>query len=272
MEMIANSLYRTWIGLNNGFIGADPDNPKSGFVLMAKRDYSMFKSDIVLRCDTLELPDEVWPLFRKEDRIKILTRNYLDPILWQEGLNRLRDRKYQIARTTPVGWFFPKAFLFQFHHSKTKAKIPTGGGCLIGFVLIWFNDEWHLHIFSRMTEVTINLLADMYFIQSLIKKLINEGDLRKVDFPHLDTVWNIALANQKRDRVPMFLLFTDGDDQVKRFMRSESSTRWHRIIKEYFWDTFIYPEKVNWAQRKRWTDKFLENTKVDWRKLKNESK
>ena len=266
MEIVGSTLYDTWIGLNNAFIRTNPDNSLGEkFILMARRDYAMFKSNIVLKCDSLWLPDKEFFLFKKEKRIQLLHKRYLDPVIWQEGVDRLTANKYQNPR------FYPKSFLFQFHH---RGKIsPTGGGCLVAFILYWFDSSWHLHVFSRMTEITINLLADMYFIQSLILDLINDKHLQGVkNFPLLDTIWTFTLTNQKRDRIPPYLLYTGGDSAVKKFMSAKPKNRWQKCIQDNFWDTFIYPEKVNWAQRLRWTNKFLENTKIDWRKLKNENK
>lgn len=264
MEIIGNSLYDTWIGLNNAFIKTDPDNSLGEkFILMARRDYAMFKSNIVLKCDSLQLPDKEFFLFKKEKRIQLLSRKYIDPVLWEEGVDRLKAKKYQNPR------FYPKAFVFQFHYQGRVS--PTGGGCLVAFVLSWFDSNWHLHVFSRTTEVTINLLADMYFIRFLVSDLINKGYLQGVEFPLLDTMWTFSLANQKRDRIPPYLLYTQGDSGVKKFMFAKPKNRWQKCIQDNFWDTFIYPEKITWEQRKRWTDKFLENTKIDWRFL-SESK
>lgn len=258
MEIRGYSLYDIWEEINLRFLLANPDNKWEDFSLLKGRNYSIFKSDITLRCCSLRLPENVHPLFEKERRIKLLTRKYIDETLWEEGLRGLR-------RATS----FPKSFLFQFRLSNPKLETGKGGGCLIGLVLSWVNDEWNLHIYSRITEITINLLADMYFIRFLIKKLIEDKDLQKVKFPILNTIWNIALVNQKRDRVPLFILFSNGDESVKNFMLAPSNTRWQKVIKEHFWDIFIYPEKINWAQRKRWALKFQEVTSYDWKEIKN---
>lgn len=258
MEIRGYSLYNVWKAINMRFLGGDPDkNTEDAFSLIESRNYSIFKSDITLRCNTLILPENTYPLFKKERRIRILTRKYFDEDLWNEGVRGLRNASS-----------FPKSFLLQFRLSNPKLETGKGGGCLIAIVLSWVNERWNLQIFSRVTEVTVNLLADMYFIQSLIKKLVDDGDLPGVKFPTLRTTWDIALANQKRDRVPLFLLFNFGDIMVKQFMLSKPSNRWQKVIIDHFWKTFIYPEKINWAQRKRWALKFQELSQMDWTIIK----
>lgn len=271
MEINGYSLHNVWREINMKFLGGDPDrNVTDGFFLMKGRDYAIFKSDITLRCHTLILPEDVYPLFRKEKRIKVLTNKYLDKTLWEYGLEGLRNAKRTMGDKTSTG-FFPRSYLLQFKLSNPKLETGKGGGCLIGIVLSWVNDRWNLQIFSRITEVTINLLADMYFIQALIRELVNEGDLPGVTFPTINTVWSIALANQKRDRVPLFLLFCYGDEFVRGFMLSKpTNNRWQEVIVNHFWKIFIYPEKINWAQRKRWASKFKELSQIDWTLIKEE--
>lgn len=268
MEIDGYSLHNVWKAINMRFLGGNPDyTGKDGFFLMKGRDYSIFKSDITLKCHTLILLEDVYPLFKKERRIKILTNKYLDAALWKYGLEGLRNAKRIMGDKTSTG-FFPKSYLLQFKLNNPNLETGKGGGCLIGIVLSWVNNRWNLQVFSRVTEVTINLLADMYFIQALIKELVNEGDLPGVTFPTINTVWNIALANQKRDRVPLFLLFTQGDIGVKDFMLSKPTNRWQKVIVDHFWKIFIYPEKINWAQRKRWALKFQELSQMDWTIIK----
>lgn len=259
MKIQGHSLYNVWRGVNMKFLSV-----KSGEGLfLPNRDYAIFGSGITLRCDSLTLPQGVSPLFDVERRIKLLTRKYINESLWNAGVEGLREMKH----TTSTGPF-PKSFLLQFQLSNPNLETGKGGGCLIGLVLSWVNNKWNLHVYSRITEITINLLADMYFVQSLIRKLVYEGDLKRVDFPILNTTWNFALVNQKRDRVPIFLLFNWGDGFVREFMLSEPTNHWQKVIIEHFWKTFIYPEKVNWAQRKRWSLKFLELSELDWNKVK----
>jgi len=260
MEINGHSLYNVWRGVNMKFLSANSLDKgfKNDFYLPKGRDYSLFQSDVTLRCDSLFLPDDVHPLFKIERRIKNLLHKYLvDEDLWKKEVEGLRGATN-----------FPKSFQFQFHLSNPKLETGKGGGCLIGMTLSWVNDRWNLHVYSRVTEVTINLLADMYFIQFSIKKLIEEGDLKKIEFPRLNIIWNFALANQKRDRVPLFLLFNYGDTFVRDFMLSEPTNRWQKTVVDHFWNIFIYPEKVNWAQRKRWSLKFLEASHVDWKTMK----
>lgn len=261
MEIEGRSLYEVWKRVNMKFLSASSLDKgfKNDFYLPKGRDYSLFKSDVTLRCDSLALPSFVFPLFDIERRIKLLTRKYLvHEDLWKKEVEGLRGATS-----------FPKSFQFQFHLSNSKLETGKGGGCLMGMILSWVNDRWNLHIYSRVTEVTINLLADMYFIQDLIRRLIKEGDLKKIEFPELNTIWNFALANQKRDRVPMFMLFSYGDEFVRDFMLlCKPTNRWQETIVDHFWNIFIYPEKVNWAQRKRWSLKFLETSHIDWRTMK----
>jgi hypothetical protein len=257
MQIKGDNLWEVWKNINFHFIGADPD-VHNGFYLPKGRDYTLFKSDFTLRCRSLGgLPENVYPLFEKERRIKLLTRKYLNESLWEEGVRGLR-------RATS----FPKSFLLQFRLSNPKLETGKGGGCLIGLVFSWIEGKWNLHVYSRVTEVTVNLLADMYFIQFLIKRLIEDGDLQGVEFSSLNTIWNIALVNQKRDRIPLFFLFAYGDGAAEGFMLDIPHGRWQRTVKKHFWDIFIYPEKINWAQRKRWSLKFKETSHRDWPKIK----
>ena len=266
MEITGHSLYNVWRGVNMSFINMNCEG-----LFLPRRDYAIFGTDVILRCNSLTLPQGVSPLFNVEKRIKLLTRKYINKDLWEAGVQGLRTMKYRENTSTGL---FPKSFQLQFQLSNPNLETGKGGGCLIGLVLSWVRGKWNLHIYSRVSEITINLLADMYFVQSLIRKLVYEGDLKKIEFPILNTTWNLALVNQKRDRVPIFLLFNYGDAFVRDFMFSKLTNPWQKRIIDHFWKVFIYPEKVNWAQRKRWSLKFLELSQKDWKMVKaiNESK
>lgn len=266
MEIIGYNLHEVWKRVNMNFISMGGNG-----LFLPRRDYAIFGLDVTLRCSCLTLPENVSPLFDIEKRVKLLTRKYINKELWEAGVKGLRTMKYRENTSTGL---FPKSFQLQFQLSNPNLEAGKGGGCLIGLVLSWVRGKWNLHVYSRVSEITINLLADMYFIQSLIKGLTEAGDLKKIEFPILNTTWNLALVNQKRDRVPIFLLFNYGDVFVREFMLSKTPNPWQEIIIDHFWKVFIYPEKVNWAQRKRWSLKFLELSQKDWKMVKaiNESK
>jgi hypothetical protein len=195
-------------------------------------------------------------------RMTLLGNRYIDPELWQEGVERLVARRSRMARTNPLSFVIP------FHRRATsERKVPAGGGCLQTITFIWVNGRWELHVALRASEITARLIADMLFVKRSVNAIVEEVNFKKWE-PKTRIVWDIALASQMKYLVPLYVLFAEGEGQViNEYTSGKPEGIWQNIIWEHFWDTFIYPERITWAQRRKWSEKFLEMTSAPWAKL-----
>jgi len=248
MRLTAKTAYEAWQKLNHVFLADD-----SGSMIMPGRDFSHAKYNVQLRVTNgFGLPDDPPPFFNMERRLKTLETRYIDPDLWKEGVERLLARRDRATGT------YPNTFLVQFHRRETRErKVPAGGGCLVSLNFTWFKKRWHLHVLSRASEITARLLADMYFVERAVNRVIEEAQVRKWDPDNLIIDWTLLLPSQMKYMVPIFLLFVEGEEAIKSMMVDPPLNDWHKIVQEHFWKEFIFPEKIKWAQRRKWSEKFL---------------
>lgn len=256
MQIKAPTLYEAWKGINNSFINDDP----SDAMLMPGRDFSFVKYNIELDAQGFGLPETPPPLFNKDRRVKLLEKRYIDPYVWDEGINRLIERRDRSTGSQP------NSFLMLYHRRDTnERKVPAGGGCLVSLNFTWWNKGWHLHILSRASEITNRLLGDSYFVKHSVDKIIEATGLKKWDPENVHITWNLLLPSQMKYMVFHFLLYTEGVEVLKDFVTSPPKNAWQEVVIEHFWKEFIHPEKISWAQRRKWSEQFIKETpEVNW--------
>lgn len=263
------TLYEAWRNLNDQVLLEWPDEAflLAGRELPKGREFSYMTYNCQLTTEGgfgLD-PEVTKPFLDPERRIKLLRSRYIDPPLWQEGIDRLELKRRNLGG--------PMSYVFPFHRPATSA--PTGGGCLISVVLSWYDKKWRIHVMSRASEITIRLLGDMYFVKRMVDEIIEEVPIR--NWPGTDNVpidWTLLLCSQMKHVMPFYLLITKGEQWVKKAVTGKAplllgeppNLRVQGMI-DYFWELTLHPEVITWAQRRRWSEKFLEYAQKDWAKL-----
>lgn len=273
MLIEANNMYEAWIRLNEEFMVL----PTSEGMHIPNRDYTRIVWPVRLHiCCGFGFNAEVdgydWlPRFYMDypRRIKLLANRYIDSDLWEEGIVRLkaRERRFQLKN--------PLSFVIQFHRRRTQErKVPAGGGCMTQVTFVWIDGRWALHVSLRASEVTAALIGDIAFVEWITRRVREEVRMKNWDEGNLEIIWDIALASQMKSITPLFLLFTGGDENVwhNLFKDTRGLNEWHASVINHFWDTFIYPEKITWHRRQKWSNRFLELTEIDWRNAKEKWK
>ncbi|MDE2098832.1 MAG: hypothetical protein KGL39_16385 [Patescibacteria group bacterium] len=256
MRIRADTLYDAWVRLNQKFL----DKPEDDAWLIPGRDFTNTRYNVQLHGEHGFQMPLVAPWWQKERRITLLEKRYIDPDLWDEGVNRLIERRDHMAGSQPGN------FSIMFHRRPTKErKVPSGGGCLISINFTWFKGRWNLHVLSRASEITYRLLADMYFLQYSVERAVAESNLKKWNPDDFTIDWTLLLPSQMKSMAPIFLQHVGGDEAVRRYMTWLPLHDWQRTVQAHFWGEFIYPEKITWAQRRKWSNLFFDETKADWR-------
>jgi len=256
------TLYETWLKLNDDFLFTMTDDEflLAGRELPRGRDFSYMTYNITLSAKGFGLPESN-PFMKQDRRIKLLRGRYVHDILWKEALQRLKEKGTKSSQG-------PMSYVMPFYRTKST---PTGGGCLISLVFSWYNKSWKIHIMSRASEITIRLLGDMYFLESMVKEVLEEVPLKNWPGDNLQIDWTLLMCSQMKHVMPYYLLHTRGEDFVREYMLAEPQHLRHLGIIEYFWGDGVHPERVKWMQRRKWTDKFLkEANHTDWAGLAQE--
>lgn len=251
----SNGLYEAWKSLNDEFLFSWGDDQ----FLIAGRDLPPRResSSVTYGCEIsgigFNLP-EAQPFVGVDRRIRLLRGRYVDPTLWNESLNRLDLKKKNLGG--------PMSYVFPFHRAATGA--PTGGGCLISVTLSWYRKSWRIHVMSRASEITIRLLGDMYFIQHMVDEIIEQIPLK--NWPEKPPInWHFLMCSQKRYVIPYYLLHTRGEAFVLDYMTDPKPKNLrHSGVQEYFWDSIVHPERVTWVQRRKWSEKFMRDSTLEW--------
>ena len=250
------TMYDCWLALNDSFIKQDP----SSAMLMPGRDFSLAKYHVTMHATQgFGVPDTIPPFFSPEKRIGLLAKRYIDPEFWDPGIARMLERRDRLTSS------YPSTSVIMFNRRETtERKVPAGGGCLISINFTWYQKQWHVHILSRASEITVRLLGDIMFLEYCVNKAAHEAQLKKWDPKNLHITWTLLLPSQMKYMVPLYLLHTKGMDAVHEFMTQRSHHAWMATIQEHFWNEFIFPEKISWAQRRKWSEKFLDVAELDW--------
>lgn len=264
MLLQRNTIWDCWKAINEEFIFGSP----AGAAVFPGRDFSFVRYDVTLHAtngfgvpNSFRLPDGTTkahiPLFPGQKRLDMLANRYIYPPFWDEAIARMAAKK--------VGSKQPSSFLLQFYRRETvERKVPSGGGCLVGINFTWFEKAWHVHILSRASEITARLASDIYFADQCVRKVVKEASLRHWDPKNLDIRWTLLLPSQMKYMTPLYLLLNYGDRVVEEYMGMPAENDWQRIVQEHFWTTVIYPERISWAQRRKWAEKFLSWSNIDW--------
>jgi len=264
MLIEANNLFEAWIKLNEQFMMLSPEHGMH----IPSRDYTRIVSPVRLHVccgfgfDGSEDLHLLPPFYANyENRIKLLSKRYIQSDLWEEGIGRLQARQSRFQLKNPL------SFVLQFHRrATTERKVPAGGGCLTQLTFIWINGRWSLHVTLRASEITAALMGDLVFVEYITRRVCEEVRMKNWDSNELEIVWDIALASQMKAIIPLFLLYTGGDENVWRQMFKDPDTlnEWHGSVVQHFWDVVIYPERITWHQRRRWSTKLLAASGLDW--------
>ena len=131
-----------------------------------------------------------------------------------------------------------------------------------------------MYVKSRASEITTRLLGDMYFIQDCLEHINNLVPLKGLeDLGTLDIRWSIILCTQMKHALPYHLLKLRGEEFVYDLMtRAEidSHSRQESELRKYFWEYTLHPKRVTWAQRRKWSEKFITDTELDWETLEKD--
>jgi len=263
MYVEASNMYEAWVEVNNRFV----DLQAVDGMLMSSRDYTRVYWPIRLHVsggfgfDNSTYNELPGFYANYENRIKLLSKRYIDLDLWEEGIARIKAREKRMSIRNPL------SFVLQFHRRATnERKVPAGGGCLTQLTFVWYQNLWHLHVSLRASEITAALMGDIAFVQWLVEMVKSKVRLKNWDDDSLEIVWDISLASQMKSIIPLFLLYTRGDlgTLEKLYCDPKTCDPWFADVVEHFWETFIHIERVTWHRRQRWTKRFLEATEVDW--------
>ncbi len=260
------NLFKAWQKLNDDFIWADIEDSlmvggKPG--LPAGREFSTVAYNIQFNAFGWGLPAENEYLDPVR-RVRLLTKRYINEPMWEEAFNRLNDKKKKQGG--------PMSFTFPFYRSADSA--PTGGGCLISLSFTWWEKKWHIHVMSRASEITTRLLGDIYFVKHCVDRILKDLNYELKKWPEDNEVeisWNLLMASQMKHVVPFYILDTHGEEKLEEYILAEPRDFRQKGVQDYFWDQTLHPEKINWAQRRKWSDKFVERVDLDkWLELKEE--
>ena len=259
MVAIRPTLYSSWRQVNDDFLYTTSDSEFSiaGEDLPKGREFSTVTTDINIAGCGFGLPESSIFLPHPERRVHLLERRYINQPLWDEALNRLFDRRKLL--TGPMSWVFP------FYRSGPDT--PTGGGCLISLVFVWFRKAWSLEVNSRASEITYRLFGDMYFMQERVRKVADAIELRNFDIETVPINWHLTMASQIKHTLPLYLLQEHGDESMLQIAMADPRTLSNSrlvYLQEYFWKHIVHPETVTWAQRRKYSEKFLEISRLDW--------
>jgi len=248
-DIRTDTIYNAWWELNSRFIYDVPTNA----MLMPGRDFSYAQYHITLTATNgFGIPEKLPPFFQPSKRLSLLAKRYIDPEFWDAGVGRMLERQSKLTGS------YPSTSVIVFNRRATKErKVPAGGGCLISINFTWFQKKWHVHILSRASEITARLLGDVLFLEHCVARAAREAQLKKFDIDNVELKWTLLLPSQMKYMVPLFLLYTHGEEELLRFMTSCPKTPWQETIKQHFWQEFIYPDKIKWMQRRKWSEKFL---------------
>ncbi len=268
MEIQAKKLYTCWKKLNLEFLRL----PDETGMLIPTRDFTRVTRYVRLRATNgFGLPrlEDLPPFFSSyERRANLLRKRYVDEQLWHEGVDRLKLKSKRMARTNPL------SFVVAFHRRATSERgVPAGGGCLQTITFVWCDGVWSLHVYLRASEITARLLADLVFVNEAVNQIVEEVPIKKWDPKNAEIVWDLALASQMKYMIPIFLLYLKGEDFVVNYFSKEEQpddSNWVKTVRSHFWDTVIWPDRISWAQRRKWSEKFLEGTNTDWAALHQE--
>lgn len=267
MYIEGETLLDCWKKANDAFVLLDP----SVGMYMSSRDYTRVVPGLYMvakhgfgfnpvKNEYVDMPG----FYAKYgSRIQLLAKRYVDPLFWDEGIIRLKSKQGKLTKTNPL------SFAMQFHRRETRErKVPTGGGCLQSATFAWVYGKWQLHIHLRASEITAALSGDIAFMEWIVRQVRSEVKLRDWN-DDFEIHWTIALASQMKSIIPLYLLYSGGDEKVVTYMYRDPSKEhaWFADVINYFWNTFIYIEKTTWHRRQRWVKQFLNKSDIEWSSL-----
>lgn len=264
-----------WRQLNDEFVfdGSDDEYMVAGKGLGRSRSFSCVKADVQLRFTGWGLPDKHY-LVKHERRTQLLKKRYHNPKMWDEAVARFAKRAGKLSKGAPLTFSFP------FYRAADNA--PAGGGCLLALTLGWWNGAWFANVHSRASEITYRLLADMYFVKHMLDEEVLKRFKPKT-FPDVEDLpfsWNLLLASQMSHVLPYYFLKERGSDYTQWFMSRELDgsevtdpdgvtvkgsgplNLRERAILDVFWDETVRPDTITWAQRRRWAERFWEDSTI----------
>lgn len=206
--------------------------------------------------------DETFP-YHTPKRIDLLTKRYVDPVLWTESVKNLREANLK----HDVWTFPPTSFNFILHRDSTLKRNPRGGGCLLGVSLAFDRRLLYVDVLSRASETVCALYGDFMFVENLVDRALTEAGIRKK--VHTTSIrWNISIAYQNAVYGPPFFVWALGPETFRAWVkgRGKGKTKWDQRLLKYMREVTFNPEFNKVGTRKKWASWMNEQTGIEKRK------
>lgn len=251
------TMLEAWRNLNQEFItgGSDDEYMVAGKGLGRSRSFSCVKADVRIDAVGWGLPKDHY-LVKHDRRTKLLKKRYHNEKMWTEAVERFKKRAGKLSAGAPLTFSFP------FYRAADTA--PAGGGCLLALTLGWWNGAWFMNVHSRASEITYRLLGDIYFVKHMLDEEILAKFKPKTfpDVEQLPVSWNLLLASQMSHVLPYWLMKEEGEADFKLLVgqRKDGLNLREQALIDVFWDETTRPDTITWAQRRRWAERFWEDS------------
>lgn len=182
-------------------------------------------------------------------RIDLLTKRYVDPLLWAESVKNLREANLK----HDVWKFPPTSFNFILHRDPSLKRNPRGGGCLMGMSLTFDRRLLYVDVLSRASESVCALYGDLMFVENLVGHALELAGIRnKTHNTHVR--WNISVAYQNAVYSPPFFVWEMGPETFRSWVRgrSKGKTRWEQRLLKYMREVTFNPQFNKVGTRKKW--------------------
>lgn len=187
--------------------------------------------------------------FHTPQRIELLTKRYVDPVLWAESVKNLREANLK----HDVWKFPPTSFNFILHRDPTLKRNPRGGGCLMGFSLTFDRRLLYVDVLSRASETVCAAYGDFMFVDNLVSTALELAGIRNKTH-NVHVRWNISVAYQNSVYSPPFFVWEMGGEQFRKWVkgRGKGKTRWEQRLLKYMREVTFNPEFNQVGTRKKW--------------------